>query len=244
MFTHPIRLLDVTRQVFFPCVASGELPPDPLEMLAGSPDFGFHRPTAEHGVGGTWQAGKGDDPRSLRNDRRTQIAQRPRSHAVHAEVFGPCLRPEFDAAADAVGDVVLLVLVFARNSRRVSAQVFKHVGMAADGETEDGRLRAPAQPVEPVARGDDVAGVAVFEITIDVAHDDGVEINEQGHALQSMQLLAPKSDLRPLARHIGRDFTTQRRQGKAVHLRPDTGGIVGETSELERTRDVPLHHAV
>ena len=105
--------------MFQPGFAGAEFFPHPSEMFAGSQRFGFQRPAPDRGIGGFGFAWEGDDFGTARNSRGNEITGEERADAMNAEVFGPVFRPEFDAATDVVGDVILFVLVFAGHRRRI-----------------------------------------------------------------------------------------------------------------------------
>jgi hypothetical protein len=105
-------------------------------------------------------------------------------------------------------------------------------------------LAALFEPLEPVASGDHVTGIAIFEVGVNICDDDRIQIDEKGDAFQAEQVLAPESNFGPFAGHVRRNFTTKRRQGQAYDLWADAGGIVGEADDLKIPSDVSGDHSI
>ena len=101
-----------------------------------------------------------------------------------------------------------------------------------------------AKDVEPVAGGDHIAWFSIIEVAIDVVDDDGIQIDEEGHAFEAEGVLAPERDLWPLAWYIRGDFAAEGRQGHAIHFRADAGGIIREAEDAEVAGDMPRDHGV
>jgi len=102
----------------------------------------------------------------------------------------------------------------------------------------------PAKMADPVVRNDHVVLVAEIEIAINVVNNHRIQINVQRTSAETVKVLSPQRDLRPLPGDIAGNLTAQWGQWETFDLASDTGGVIGKTDDAERPRDVPRHHPV
>ena len=156
----------------------------------------------------------------------------------------PRLGPELDPALHRVRHVVLFVLESIADPLWVGAKVFEDVWIGPHRVAKHGRLSQFAQWYRPVARENDVVRVAVGEVVVDRADDDGIEVHEECYSGEAWHFLAPQHHLLPFTERANRVRAAEFREVEAFHFRADSRARVRQAYEAEGRSNVPLDHRI